>query len=152
LNLVKHIIEVATDVYTHKYVASYSYASTYSGGFNTNEYYKKLWSRYHNQYADDYEEEAQEAESDTNTASDYRNPPYLVYINEFADLDSFVDQLIWMNHLDYTPDELWPYIESDLATYEIDQETFDELAWDYYEYYNDCDYGRDDIYDGYAAL
>jgi hypothetical protein len=50
-----------------------------------------------------------------------------------------------MNYHDFTPDELWPYIESDLATYEIDDDTFYDLAWDYYEFYWYNNQGEDDI-------
>jgi hypothetical protein len=76
--------------------------------------------------------------------------PSIIRITDYADFDSFVDQIIFENHEYYTPDELWPYIESDLATYEITEETFMELAWDYYEYYEEISRYEDDD-DAYAA-
>jgi hypothetical protein len=76
--------------------------------------------------------------------------PSIIPITDYADFDSFVDQIIYENHEYYTADELWPYIESDLATYEITEETFMELAWDYYEYYEEISRYEDDD-DAYAA-
>ena len=134
LALVRHAIATITDVYPHEYVYSYGSYYGYSyGGYGSSrssyagsDYYTKL------------------------RKSTDNGEPNLVYINEYADLDSYVDQLIFQNHDLFTPDELWPYISSDLATYEITEETFMELAWDYYEYYEQvhaCD--DDDVYNYY---
>ena len=75
--------------------------------------------------------------------------PMIIYINDYADLDSYVDQLIYQNCWYYTPEELWPYIESDLATYEIDKDTFLEIAEGYYEQYIEEYYNSDDYYASY---
>jgi hypothetical protein len=129
LNFVKHIIATATDVYPHKYENDWrsSYSSSYYYG---SSYYSKWW--------EDYDKESKRA---TTRSSE----PNIIYISEFADLEAYVDQLIYMNFLDFSPDELWPYIESDLATYEITKDTFMELAWDYYEFYWYNNSSEDDI-------
>ena len=125
LNFVRHIISSLTDVYPHDYnKATYSYGSYGSyGGYAGSGYYKGLSGGI--------------SYTGTKKKSYSRIEPTLCYISEYADLDSYVDQLIYQNHELYTPDELWPYVESDLATYEIDEDTFMELAWDYYEYYEE---------------
>jgi hypothetical protein len=130
LALVRHAITTITDVYPHEY--EYSYGSYYGysyGGYGSSrssysgsDYFKK-W------YGDD--------DSDNKKKSTLYDVPKIVYISEFADLESWVDQLMYQNYRFYNPEELWPYVESDLATYEITEETFMELAWDYYEYYVD---------------
>lgn len=134
LNFVRYIIATLTDVYPHKYEYSYSYGYGYSyGGYSNyrgSSYYKGLSGR-----VKDATEPSQ---------------PSIIRITDYADFDSFVDQIIYENHEYYTPDELWPYIESDLATYEITEETFMELAWDYYEYYEEISRYEDED-DAYAA-
>ena len=138
LNFVRFIIGSLTDVYPHKY--SYSYLGyRYGGysydGFNSYNYYK--------------------GKSTNKTTKPATREPNIIYISEFADLDAFVDQLMYLNHDLFTPDELWPYIESDLGTYEITEETFMELAWDYYEYYerlSACDDDYDDVYARYWGM
>ena len=131
LALVRNAIATITDVYPHEYEYSYSrgygysyggYGSSYSS-YRGSSYYKKL-------YGDN-------DDSTTTKSNSLHDAPNIVYINEYADLESWVDQLMYMNHRYYTPDELWPYIQSDIATYEITEEMFMELAWDYYEYYED---------------
>lgn len=133
LHFVKHIIASVTDVYPHKYEHNYGYSYGRWSGYSNyqgSSYYKGLNAK--------------------TTVTTCDSQPYIIRISDFADLDAFVDQLIYENHWYYTPDELWPYIESDLATYEINEETFMELAWDYYEYYEETDkYSGDDAYESY---
>lgn len=134
LNFVRYIIGSLTDVYPHKYECSYrsGYGYSYYGGYGNyqgSSYYKGLSS----------------------SVKDATEPsqPSIIRITDYADFDSYVDQLIFENHEYYTPDELWPYIESDLATYEITEETFMSLAWDYYEYYEEISQYEDEG-DAYA--
>lgn len=133
LNFVRHIIRNVTDVYPYEY--SYSYRSVYSSyynGYKTTSLYKENSYTYY------------ERDSKIDT---WKTPPSLIYIREYADLDSYVDQLMWQNFEHFTPDELWPYIESDLATYEISEDDFLKLAWDYYEFYvENSSYDEEDYY------
>lgn len=117
LNFVRNIIYNVCEVYTHKYEYSYRSYGIYGGygSYGGSSHYSGLYNR--------------------TKKEDTPSGPHIIRISEYADLDSFVDQLMYENHYYYTPDELWPYIASDLATYEITEETFMELAWDYYEYY-----------------
>ena len=138
LNLVRNAIATITEVYSHKYEDCYSYGGSW-GGYSGANYYKGL-------------------SGSLKTSSSYKavsrsSEPKICYISEYADLESYVDQLIYQNCDYYTPDDLWPYIESDLATYEITQETFSELAWQYYEYYTGLaaweSENYDDAYESY---
>lgn len=119
LALVRNAIATITDIYPHEY----EYAYTRLGVTGTHSYTYGRTSYSGLGYYNSLRKSTDRAE------------PNLVYINEYADLDSYVDQLMYQNYYNFAPDELWPYIESDLATYEITEETFMELAWDYYEYY-----------------
>lgn len=131
LSFVKHIIANVDEVYPHTYESSY--AGYYSGRYGTYSGYKA--SSYYSRLKEEVDEKPY--------------APMIIYINDYADLDSYVDQLIYQNCWYYTPEELWPYIESDLATYEIDKETFLEIAEGYYEQYIEEYYNSDDYYASY---
>lgn len=136
LNFVRYIISTVTDVYPHKYEDDYKgYYSSFGYGYSSYAG-SSTYKHYRN---------SSDNATKTNVGSDALS---LISINDFADLESYVSQLVWQNYRYFTPEELWPYIESDLATYEIDKESFLELAEFYYEYYNEdylCEY---DDYDG----
>lgn len=146
LALVRNAIATITDVYPYEY--EYSYGSYYGysyGGYGSSrlsysgsDYFKK-W------YGDD--------DSDSKKKSTLYDVPKIVYVREYADLDSWVDQLMYQNYRFYNPEDLWPYVESDLATYEVTEETFMELAWSYYEYYWEIEeYNQEYSDEGYDWL
>lgn len=136
LNFVRYIISNVTDVYEHKYESAYSsayggyygygYGSSYYGG---SDYFKNLYKK--------------QKEEKVPTQ------PVIYRVADYADFDSFVDQMMFENHEYFTPDDIYPYIASDLETFEIYEDTWSELAWDYYAYYESLKY--EDADDAYAA-
>lgn len=120
LNFVKYIIENCTEVYPHKYDSGYSYSG-----------YKYPYSSYWKDY-DDYDDYY-------GTKSKY--DVTVCRASDYATIDDFVYDLIYDN-MGYTPDELWPYVASDLETFGVNEEEFMEHAWIALsdimeEYYND---------------
>lgn len=131
LAFVRHIIETCTDVYPHKYEDSYSnsYGTTYR--------YSGYSSSHYSGYSHDYD--------------DYDRGWYskrcgikILHAREFADLESFVDQLMYEN-IGYEPEELWPYVSSDLETFGVTEDQFLNMAyqlwWNYNEGWYEQQYG-----------
>lgn len=127
LNLVRHIIAVNDRVFPHTRTKE-TYASSSPYGW-TNQYKYGYGGCYDYDYAD-FWSEVDNGEKTTTTKE-----PTLAYMSEFADLEAFVDQLIWMNCEWFTPQQLYPYVASDLELYGVSKEQFLELAECYYEYY-----------------
>lgn len=132
LCFVKYIIDNCTKVYEHKYASSYSYGRIYD------DYYD--WD-----YKDDYRYSGYSISSQSSSycgkypKKDY-NSIKVLRSNDYADLESFVDQLMYEN-VGYEPEEIWPYVSSDLETYGITEDQFMNIAysvwWDYNEQYYD---------------
>ena len=119
LNLVRYIITNCVDVYPHKYEDGYSY---HYGGYG---YYGSGYGSYSGIYGSygKYTKHKPEGIS-------------IVKASEYADLDSFVDQLIYEN-IGFEPEELWPYVASDLETYGVTEDQFLSTAYQYWWQYNE---------------
>lgn len=131
LAFVSNIIATCTNVYKHQYQTYYDYGGYYSysgygmSGYHGSSYYNSL----------------------RNKSMDYRGDIHIIKTSDYSDIDSFVDQLMYEN-IGYEPEELWPYVSSDLETYGISEDTFLNLAytywWEYNEYYLEQKYGYED--------
>lgn len=115
LEFVKNIIRNCREVYHHKYQSCYSYGRglsyTYEyGGMGEDDYFPK---------------------SRGGSSLDIQ----LLKMSDFADVESFIDQLVFENCLNYYPEELWQYVGSELETFGMTEEKFLELAYDSF-----CDY------------
>ena len=139
-DLVAHIITTCTKVYghTYEYVPSkyYGYYGNYYGTTNK-------WGRTYDTgdwYDDDYKDWDI---IDKETSSTRYNEPILPRFGDYADVQSFIDQLIYQNIEDYLPEDLWPYVSSDLEGFATEDEFLAEayISWYRYanEYYNDDD-------------
>lgn len=124
LNFVRFIITNCTDVYPHKYDDGYSYGR-----------YNGVYSHYyggHSVYGgyggyDTYR---------SYTSSGNKMGVKIIKSTDYSDLDSFTDQLMFEN-VGYKPEELWPYVSSDLETYGITEDQFLEVAYEYWWQYNE---------------
>jgi hypothetical protein len=142
LDLVEHIITVCTDVYPHE--AKYSY-----GGHNSK------WANYYGyDYDDDYcssnfdWSDYERVEKEDGTV--YWRPkketpkttkviePKLVKLGDFADVESFIDQLMYQNASNFFPEDLWPYVAGELDGI-MDEDEFILSAYQTWAYYADLE-------------
>lgn len=147
-DLVAHIITVCTDVYPHTYeytpVSSYygygKYGSTYKWG---QKYDSGDW------YEDDddtkwyYDGNSWSKKMDNETSSVRYGEPILPRFGDYADVQSFIDQLIYQNIEEYLPEDLWPYVASDLEGFCTEEDFMSEAYISWYHYAN-AYYGNDD--------
>lgn len=138
LDLVEHIITVCTDVYKHE--ATYSYRS-----------YNSKWSRYYGcgygYDMDDYQDwEGYERKEKDGMV--YWQPkkeevkktvePKLVKLGDFADVESFIDQLMFQNASNFFPEDLWQYVAGELDGI-MDEDEFILSAYQTWAYYADLE-------------
>lgn len=138
LDLVKHIITTCTDVYAHK--ATYSYAGRYGS------YYGNYYGC--NYGMDDYEDwEGYERKDKDGMV--YWQPkkdetkkttiePKLVKLGDFADVESFIDQLMYQNASNFFPEDLWPYVAGELDGI-MNEDEFIASAYQTWAYYADLE-------------
>lgn len=144
-DLVAHIITNCTKVYEHtyeyvpsKYYGYYGNYGGYGGHGTTNK-----WGRTYDTgdwYDDDYKDWDI---LDKETSSVRYNEPILPRFGDYADVQSFIDQLIYQNIEDYLPEDLWPYVASDLEGFATEDEFLAEAYISWYHYANTY-YGDDD--------
>ena len=140
-DLVAHIIMTCTDVYPHTY--EYTPVSSYYGSA-----YK--WGKTYDRYDwddDDYNDYYWNGNKwckqiDKETSSVRYNEPIIPRFGDYADVQSFIDQLVYQNIEDYLPEDLWPYVASDLEGFATEDEFLSEAYLSWYHYANT--YGEDD--------
>lgn len=136
LDLVEHIITVCTDVYAHK--ATYSYSG-----------YNRKWSEYYgcNYDMDDYMDwegyERKEKDGMVYWQPKREEPkktiePKLVKLGDFADVESFIDQLMYQNANNFFPEDLWQYVAGELDGI-MDEDEFIASAYQTWAYYADLE-------------
>ena len=137
LDLVEHIITTCTDVYAHK--ATYSYANRW--GNNHVSYYGCNYG------VDDYMdwEGYERKEKDgmvywTPTKNEKKKPvePKLVRLGDFADVESYIDQLMFQNASNFFPEDLWQYVAGELDGIMTEDE-FIASAYQTWAYYADLE-------------
>lgn len=137
LYLVEHIITVCTDVYAHK--ATYSYSG-----------YNSKWSEYYgcNYGMDDYMDwegyERKETDGMVYWTPKKEEPkkkaiePKLVKLGDFADVEAFIDQLMFQNANSFFPEDLWQYVAGELDGIMTEDE-FIASAYQTWAYYADLE-------------
>lgn len=137
LYLVEHIITVCTDVYAHK--ATYSY-----GGYNSK------WAQYYGCHydMDDYMDwegyERKEKDGMVYWQPKKEEPkkktiePKLVKFGDFADVEAFIDQLMYQNASNFFPEDLWQYVAGELDGIMTEDE-FIASAYQTWAYYADLE-------------
>lgn len=136
LELVKAIINnCGCWTFDHKY--KYAYASKYRsyGGYDYYDYY------------DDYDaakfEEIWGYDEKTPKVSSLFNEPTILPASSYLTAQKYIEDMIISNCELYSPDELYPYMASDLETFGVTQEEFLEIAeplWEFYTNQNRIDY------------
>lgn len=147
LDLVEHIITTCTDVYPHE--ATYSY-----GGYNSK------WSKYYGYgYGYDDDDDYYGAggfdwdnyERYEKNGTTYWRPkqkieekkvktiePNLVHFGDFADVETYIDQLMYQNANNFFPEDLWQYVASELDGY-VTEDEFIQIAYQSWAYYADLE-------------
>lgn len=144
LDLVEHIITVCTDVYPHE--ATYSY-----GGYNSK------WANYYGCDDDDYcsgdfdwsdYERVEKKDGTVYWRPKKETPkttkviePKLVKLGDFADVESFIDQLMFQNASNFFPEDLWQYVAGELDGI-MDEDEFIASAYQTWAYYADLEDGE----------
>lgn len=141
LDLVEHIITTCTDVYAHK--ATYSYGSYYGKyygyGYGADDDYCSSdfdWS--------DYERVEKDGTTYWRLKKDgaAKTPkviePKLVKLGDFADVETFVDQLMFQNASNFFPEDLWQYVAGELDGIMTEDE-FLASAYQSWAYYADLE-------------
>lgn len=109
LNFVKDVIRKCTDVYPHKRVKECGIGSWDS--FQYPQWYNNtLW----------------------NHTSRIKSLPKM---SDYADVDSFISQLVYQTCMEQYPEELWYEVSSDLETYGVTEDEFLDIAYKYF-----CEY------------
>lgn len=146
LDLVEHIITTCTDVYTHK--ATYSYGgyngkwSNYYGrgyGYGADDDYCSGdfdWSDYERVEKDGTVYWRPKKEETTKVAKTIE--PKLVKLGDFADVESFIDQLMFQNASNFFPEDLWQYVAGELDGIMTEDE-FILSAYQTWAYYADLE-------------
>lgn len=143
LDLVEHIITTCTDVYAHE--ATYSY-----GGYNGKwgKYYGYGYGADDDYYSGDFDWSGYERVEKDGTV--YWRPkketpkttkviePKLVRLGDFADVESFIDQLMYQNASNFFPEDLWQYVSSELDGIMTEDE-FILSAYQTWAYYADLE-------------
>jgi hypothetical protein len=142
LDLVEHIITVCTDVYPHE--AKYSYGghnskwANYYGYDDDDDYCSSNfdWSDYERVEKEDgtvYWRPKKETPKTTKVIE-----PKLVKLGDFADVESFIDQLMYQNASNFFPEDLWPYVAGELDGI-MDEDEFILSAYQTWAYYADLE-------------
>lgn len=128
LYLVEHIITTCTDVYRHE--AKYAYGSGYYGNYN---------------YYDDYEDYSGWEWVEKDGIGQWRRKtdrkptePSLVRLGDFADVETFIDQLMFQNANNFFPEDLWQYVAGELDGIMTEDE-FIATAYQSWAYYADLE-------------
>jgi hypothetical protein len=117
LEFTKAIISTMTDVYPHEMTRKIYSNHAYSG------------TAYYRDYYDDY------YGYEDRTTYETRVEPSLCCVSDCANVEDFIDQVVWMNCEYFTTRELWPYISSELETYGVTEEMYLTRADAYYDMY-----------------
>lgn len=149
-DLVCHIITTCTKRYEHTY--EYTPVKYYGGNYYGGNYYGKTgttykWGKTYDTYVDGWDAEDDYdfnwKNVDKETSSTRYNEPILPRFGDYADVQSFIDQLVYQNIEDYLPEDLWPYVSSDLEGFATEDEFLAEayISWYHYAsiYENDDD-------------
>lgn len=131
LDLVEHIITTCTDVYRHE--AKYAHGSGYYGNYN-----------YYGDY-DDYEDYSGWEWVEKDGVGQWRwkgdkkkAEPSLVRLGDFADVETFIDQLMFQNANNFFPEDLWQYVAGELDGIMTEDE-FIATAYQSWAYYADLE-------------
>jgi hypothetical protein len=147
LDLVEHIVTTCTDVYPHKAEYSYSrYGYGYGCGYGYGHGYIGLkeddddycgadfdWSNYERVEKDGMTYWREKKTSPTKTIE-----PNLVHLGDYADVESFVDQLMYQNASNFFPEDLWQYVSSELEGF-LTEDEFITMAYQSWAYYADLE-------------
>lgn len=139
LDLVEHIITTCTDVYKHEATYSYShYNSKWSGyygcDYDMDDYMD--WEGYERKEKDGmvyWTPKKEEVETKKTTIE-----PKLVKLGDFADVESFIDQLMFQNASNFFPEDLWQYVAGELDGI-MDEDEFILSAYQTWAYYADLE-------------
>lgn len=146
LDLVEHIITTCTDVYAHK--ATYSYGGYngkwgrhygYGYGYGADDDYCSGdfdWSDYERVEKDGTVYWRPKKEETTKVAKTIE--PKLVKLGDFADVESFIDQLMFQNASNFFPEDLWQYVAGELDGIMTEDE-FILSAYQTWAYYADLE-------------
>lgn len=137
LDLVEHIITTCTDVYAHKATYSYSgYNGKWSGYYGCNygmdDYMD--WEGYERKEKDGMVYWTPKTEETKKKAIE----PKLVKLGDFADVESFIDQLMYQNASNFFPEDLWQYVAGELDGI-MDEDEFIASAYQTWAYYADLE-------------
>lgn len=143
LDLVEHIITTCIDVYAHK--ATYSYANRwgryggygygYGYGYDADDDYSGFdWSGYERKEKDGMTYWVAKSEEPKKKTIE----PKLVKLGDFADVESFVDQLMYQNASNFFPEDLWQYVAGELDGIMTEDE-FIASAYQTWAYYADLE-------------
>jgi hypothetical protein len=147
LDLVEHIITTCTDVYAHKATYSYGgyngkwgrhYGYGYGYGYGADDDYCSGdfdWSDYERVEKDGtvYWRPKKEAPKTIKVIE-----PKLVKLGDFADVESFIDQLMFQNASNFFPEDLWQYVAGELDGIMTEDE-FILSAYQTWAYYADLE-------------
>lgn len=64
--------------------------------------------------------------------------PNLVHLGDYADVESFVDQLMYQNASNFFPEDLWQYVSSELDGL-LTEDEFITMAYQSWAYYADLE-------------
>lgn len=138
LDLVEHIITVCTDVYKHEATYSYSrynsrWTQYYGCNYDMDDYMD--WEGYERKEKDGmvYWTPKKEEEPKKKTIE-----PKLVRFGDFADVESFIDQLMYQNASNFFPEDLWQYVAGELDGIMTEDE-FIASAYQTWAYYADLE-------------
>lgn len=150
LDLVEHIVTTCTKVYYHK--ATYSYS-----GFKSQYNYIGYGSRYGGYDYDDYTDYSDWESYEEDGIRKWRKAtktekksvePKIPRYSDYADVECFIDQLMYQNASNFFPEDLWQYVASDLEGV-ISEDEFITAAYQTWSYYADLEdveafYNKDD--------
>lgn len=120
LNFVRTAIIDCQDVYPNEYVG-YSYG---------NASYNSVYAR---DYYDDWYRDCEGSPTINNDG------PVIPRVLNYATIEHFIDDLMVQNFQTHYPEEIWPYVASDLETFEVDEMQFLRIAYSYWCFYNGLD-------------
>lgn len=150
LDLVEHIITTCTDVYAHKATYSYGgynskwgrhygYGYGYGYGHGVDDDYCSGdfdWSDYERVEKDGTVYWRPKKEGTTKVVKTIE--PKLVKLGDFADVESFIDQLMFQNASNFFPEDLWQYVAGELDGIMTEDE-FILSAYQTWAYYADLE-------------
>lgn len=132
LDLVEHIIVTCTDVYSHK--AEYTYKSLYSKygawtHYGYDDYADLGWERYEKDGMTSWREKKPEKKV---------IEPKIPKLSDYADLDCYINQLMYQNASNFFPEDLWQYVAGELDGIMTEDE-YIEMAYQTWSYYADLE-------------